>query len=323
MNINQVQSIGWQKYRALLVRLEKWLSARHFYHPEYDAGYGNADRRHALAASGAHRVSSSRAPGVAPDPGIGGHRATHPAADPHSPTSRAKRNGPGRPVPTTAARPLDRRAPHTRERCRTVPRNARTAPVVTRPGVAALLLPDPTPRRHAPLLRHRYWHRPYMSPLRRETRWPHGRVPSARGSRPSTDAPSERSGPCRSHCGTPRSHRHIGVRAGTPRPRGGAPRATAAPAPDRGGPLPAPHRTVPGRPARTHSDRGPASTTAGASWRVETHPPRRPSPDPGMAKSDTAPRELPEGPGRCRERGGQLPLLVTTGPSGRPRRTRS
>ena len=86
MNINQVQSIGWQKYRALLVRLEKWLSARHFYHPEYDAGYGNADRRHALAASGAHRVSSSRAPGVAPDPGIGGHRATHPGADPHSPT---------------------------------------------------------------------------------------------------------------------------------------------------------------------------------------------------------------------------------------------
>ena len=78
--INQVQSIGWQKYRAMLVRLEKRLSDRYqytvsytlqkvednsfgatstgtitdFYHPEYDAGYGNADRRHALVASGAY-----------------------------------------------------------------------------------------------------------------------------------------------------------------------------------------------------------------------------------------------------------------------------
>jgi len=78
--INQVQSIGWQKYRALLVRLEKRFSNRYqytvsytlqkvqdnsfgatstgtitdFYHPEYDAGYGNADRRHAVVASGAY-----------------------------------------------------------------------------------------------------------------------------------------------------------------------------------------------------------------------------------------------------------------------------
>ena len=78
--INQVQSIGWQKYRALLVRLEKRLSARYqytvsytlqkvednsfgatstgtitdFYHPEFDAGYGNADRRHSMVASGAY-----------------------------------------------------------------------------------------------------------------------------------------------------------------------------------------------------------------------------------------------------------------------------
>ena len=78
--INQVQSIGWQKYRALLVRLEKRLSDRYqytlsyslqkvednsfgatstgtitdFYHQEYDAGYGNADRRHAVVASGAY-----------------------------------------------------------------------------------------------------------------------------------------------------------------------------------------------------------------------------------------------------------------------------
>jgi hypothetical protein len=78
--INQVQSIGWQKYRALLMRLEKRFSNRYqytvsytlqkvednsfgatstgtitdFYHPEYDAGYGNADRRHAVVASGAY-----------------------------------------------------------------------------------------------------------------------------------------------------------------------------------------------------------------------------------------------------------------------------
>jgi hypothetical protein len=79
-NITQVQSIGWQKYRALLVRLEKRLSSRYQYtlsytlqkvtdnsfgntstgtitdaaHPEYDEGYGNADRRHSLVASGAY-----------------------------------------------------------------------------------------------------------------------------------------------------------------------------------------------------------------------------------------------------------------------------
>lgn len=77
--IQQVQSIGWQKYQAMLVRLEKRMSNNHqytisytlakttdnsfgptstgnvtdFYHPEYDEGYGNADRRHALVASGA------------------------------------------------------------------------------------------------------------------------------------------------------------------------------------------------------------------------------------------------------------------------------
>jgi len=80
--INQVQSIGWQKYRALLVRLEKRFSQRYqytlsytlqkvtdnsfgatstgtitdFYNPGFDAGYGNADRRHALVASGAYLI---------------------------------------------------------------------------------------------------------------------------------------------------------------------------------------------------------------------------------------------------------------------------
>ncbi len=78
--INQVQSMGWQKYRALLVRLEKRLSDRYqytvsytlqkvednsfgatstgtitdFYHPEYDAVYGNAYRRHSAVASCAY-----------------------------------------------------------------------------------------------------------------------------------------------------------------------------------------------------------------------------------------------------------------------------
>ena len=78
--ITQVQSIGWQKYRALLVRLEKRLSNRYqytlsytlqkvtdnsfgatstgtitdVYNPGLDAGYGNADRRHAMVASGAY-----------------------------------------------------------------------------------------------------------------------------------------------------------------------------------------------------------------------------------------------------------------------------
>jgi hypothetical protein len=78
--ILQVQSIGDQDYRALLVRLEKRFSSRHqytlsytlqrvtdnsfgatstgtitdFYHPEWDQGYGNADRRHAFVGSGAY-----------------------------------------------------------------------------------------------------------------------------------------------------------------------------------------------------------------------------------------------------------------------------
>jgi carboxypeptidase family protein/TonB-dependent receptor-like protein len=81
-NITQVQSVGWQKYRAMLVRLEKRLSSRYQYtlsytlqkvtdnsfgatstgtitdaaHPEYDEGYGNADRRHSLVASGAYQL---------------------------------------------------------------------------------------------------------------------------------------------------------------------------------------------------------------------------------------------------------------------------
>jgi hypothetical protein len=78
--ITQVQSIGWQKYRALLVRLEKRLSSRYqytvsytlqkvtdnsfgatstgtitdFYNPGLDEGYGNADRRHSMVASGGY-----------------------------------------------------------------------------------------------------------------------------------------------------------------------------------------------------------------------------------------------------------------------------
>jgi outer membrane receptor protein involved in Fe transport len=77
--IQQVQSVGWQKYRALLVRLEKRFSQRNQYTVSYtlskvtdnsfgdtstgnitdaynralDEGYGNADRRHTLVASGA------------------------------------------------------------------------------------------------------------------------------------------------------------------------------------------------------------------------------------------------------------------------------
>jgi hypothetical protein len=77
--IQQVQSIGWQKYQALLVRVEKRFADRHqytisytlakttdnsfggtstgtitdAYHRELDEGYGNSDRRHALVASGA------------------------------------------------------------------------------------------------------------------------------------------------------------------------------------------------------------------------------------------------------------------------------
>ncbi|HEY6361837.1 MAG TPA: TonB-dependent receptor [Vicinamibacterales bacterium] len=77
--INQIQSVGWQDYRALLMRLEKRFSRNHqytvsytlgrvidnsfsgtstgninnVYHPELDEGYGLADRRHGLVASGA------------------------------------------------------------------------------------------------------------------------------------------------------------------------------------------------------------------------------------------------------------------------------
>jgi hypothetical protein len=77
--IQETQSIGWQKYRALLARLDKRFSNRNQYtisytlakvtdnsfgntstgaitdaeQPELDEGYGNADRRHALVASGA------------------------------------------------------------------------------------------------------------------------------------------------------------------------------------------------------------------------------------------------------------------------------
>jgi hypothetical protein len=77
--INQIQAIGWQDYRALLMRLQKRLSSNYqytvsytlarvldnsfsgtstgninnVYKPELDEGYGLADRRHALVASGA------------------------------------------------------------------------------------------------------------------------------------------------------------------------------------------------------------------------------------------------------------------------------
>ena len=77
--ITETQSIGWQKYQAMLVRLDKRLSGRNQFtvsytlsktrdnsfgatstgvitdaaRPELDEGYGNADRRHALVASGA------------------------------------------------------------------------------------------------------------------------------------------------------------------------------------------------------------------------------------------------------------------------------
>jgi hypothetical protein len=80
--ITQAQSIGAQDYKALLARLEKRLSNRNQFtvsytlakttdnsfgntstgtitdlnHPELDEGYGNADRRHALVASGAALV---------------------------------------------------------------------------------------------------------------------------------------------------------------------------------------------------------------------------------------------------------------------------
>ncbi len=77
--ITQIQAIGWQDYRALLMRLEKRFSNSHqytvsytlgrqvdnsfsgtttgtinnVYRPELDEGYGIADRRHGLVASGA------------------------------------------------------------------------------------------------------------------------------------------------------------------------------------------------------------------------------------------------------------------------------
>ena len=77
--ITETQSIGWQKYQALLMRLDKRFSNNNQYtisytlsktrdnsfgatstgiitdaaRPELDEGYGNSDRRHALVASGA------------------------------------------------------------------------------------------------------------------------------------------------------------------------------------------------------------------------------------------------------------------------------
>jgi hypothetical protein len=81
-NIAQVQSIGEQDYRALLVRMEKRLSNRYqytlsytlarvtdnsfgatstgtitdAYNPQWDNGYGNADRRHTFVGSGAYQL---------------------------------------------------------------------------------------------------------------------------------------------------------------------------------------------------------------------------------------------------------------------------
>ena len=77
--INQIQAVGWQDYRALLARLQKRLSNNYqytvsytlgrvidnsfsgtstgninnVYKPELDEGYGLADRRHSVVASGA------------------------------------------------------------------------------------------------------------------------------------------------------------------------------------------------------------------------------------------------------------------------------
>jgi len=84
-NITQVQSIGWQKYEALLVRVEKRLSHRYqytasytlakvtdnsfggtstgtitdYYNQQWDAGYGGADRRHAAVFSGAYQAKGN------------------------------------------------------------------------------------------------------------------------------------------------------------------------------------------------------------------------------------------------------------------------
>jgi len=78
-NINQYRAGGESDYRALYLRLDKRLSNRYqylvsytlarekdqgagqttivdFYHPEYDDGYGNQDRRHTLVASGAAQL---------------------------------------------------------------------------------------------------------------------------------------------------------------------------------------------------------------------------------------------------------------------------
>ena len=88
--ILQVQSIGEQDYRALLARFEKRFSNRYqytlsytlqrvtdnsfgatstgtitdFYHPEWDEGYGNADRRHAFVGSGAYLLPGDVTLGV-------------------------------------------------------------------------------------------------------------------------------------------------------------------------------------------------------------------------------------------------------------------
>jgi hypothetical protein len=89
-NITQVQSIGWQKYEALLVRVEKRLSHRYqytvsytlgkvtdnsfggtstgtitdYYNQGWDVGYGNADRRHAAVVSGAYQAKGDVVLGV-------------------------------------------------------------------------------------------------------------------------------------------------------------------------------------------------------------------------------------------------------------------
>ena len=81
-NIAQVQSVGTQDYRALLARVEKRLSNHYqytvsyslqrvidnsfgatstgtitdFYNPQWDEGYGNADRRHTAVFSGAYQA---------------------------------------------------------------------------------------------------------------------------------------------------------------------------------------------------------------------------------------------------------------------------
>jgi hypothetical protein len=89
-NIAEVQSIGRQDYRALLVRVEKRLSNRYqytlsytlarvtdnsfgatstgtvtdAYNPQWDQGYGNADRRHAFVGSGAYQMPGDVIVGV-------------------------------------------------------------------------------------------------------------------------------------------------------------------------------------------------------------------------------------------------------------------